>query len=400
MKSELTHMKIHELPIYISDGNYSSKYPTAEEMLDEGIPFVRANNLSGNIVELSDMKYISIHKHQELLKGHIKENDILICVRGDIGKTAVVPKELDDANINAQLALLRITDAKKVYYKYLLYAMKYDGFLMQVKQNQTGTALKQLPINKLKDLNIVVISIEKQIKIAEVLDKAQSLINKRKQQIQACNELIKSQFIEMFGDPLTNSKGWDVYNVSEVCTKITDGEHKNPEFISQGIPMVMANNVREYVVLDNCKYISQEDYDKFSKKCNPEYGDVLLVSRGATIGRCCKNNLKVHFALMGSVILLKPNNDVINADYLMAWFMQESIKPYIYQTSSATAQQAIYMKDLKEKRIILPPIKLQNEFAQFVQQVDKLKFGMEQSLRELEANFNSLMQRAFNGELF
>ena len=214
------------------------------------------------------------------------------------------------------------------------------------------------------------------------------------------NYKCKSQFIEMFGDPVLNPKEWQVNKISDICVKITDGEHQNPEFIEQGIPMIMANNVREGVDFSSCKFISQEDYEKFSRKCNPEYGDVLLVSRGATIGRCCKNTSQQQFSLMGSVILLKPHKGIIDSDYLVVWFKQDGIRRYIYQTSAASAQQAIYMKDLKMKNIMLPPIELQNEFSQFVQQVNKLKFEMEQSLTELENNFNSLMQKAFKGELF
>ena len=178
----------------------------------------------------------------------------------------------------------------------------------------------------------------------------------------------------MFGDPITNPRGWKKSKLNNVCLKITDGEHKNPEFIVKGIPMVMANNIRGNVDLNNCKYISKEDYIKFSKKCNPEKGDILLVSRGATIGRCCENNKEENFALMGSVILIKNNKEIINSKFILNWFKHEGIKKIIYKTSSASAQQAIYMKDLREKKVIIPPIEIQNQFSDFVTQVDKLKF--------------------------
>ncbi len=186
----------------------------------------------------------------------------------------------------------------------------------------------------------------------------------------------------MFGDPLLNLKRWSIEKLGEVCFKITDGEHQNPEFTECGIPMVMANNIREKVDLEDCKYISEENYIKFSRKCNPEVGDVLLVSRGATIGRCCENTEMRSFSLMGSVILLKNNKDVVNSKFLVNWFKNEGISKMIYSTSSATAQQAIYMKDLKERKIILPPIDLQNQFSTFVNQVDKLKFEMKKGHKD------------------
>ncbi len=385
-------MKIKDFAEVVSG---STPKTNVEEYWNGEYPWITPAEISDEIVYIyKTERYLTLKGLKSSSLKKLKKGTVLLSSRAPIGKVAIAGTELYcNQGFKNLICNEEIVDSKYIYY-WLKSKTEYLNSLGR------GATFKEISKSIVEQIEIPVPDLELQKKIVVVLDKVQELIVKRNEQIKSCDELIKSQFIEMFGDPLTNSKGWDVYNVSEVCTKITDGEHKNPEFISQGIPMVMANNVREYVVLDNCKYISQEDYDKFSKKCNPEYGDVLLVSRGATIGRCCKNNLKVHFALMGSVILLKPNNDVINADYLMAWFMQESIKPYIYQTSSATAQQAIYMKDLKEKRIILPPIKLQNEFAQFVQQVDKLKFGMEQSLKGLEDNFNVLMQKAFKGELF
>lgn len=194
----------------------------------------------------------------------------------------------------------------------------------------------------------------------------------------------------MFGEPIKNPREWRKVKLNEVCSKITDGEHQNPRFINEGVPMIMANNIREKVDLTSCKYISEEDYIKFSKKCKPEVGDVLLVSRGATIGRCCENDEEMKFSLMGSVILLKNKKDIINSKFLVNWFNNEGIKKAIYLTSSASAQQAIYMKDLKEKNIILPPIELQNQFAGFVKQVDKLKFEMEITLKSFNREENKI----------
>jgi type I restriction enzyme S subunit len=93
--------------LIISDGNYAEKYPRTHEFLESGVPFVRANNIRRLTVVSDDLRFISEEKHQELRKGHLKVKDILITTRGDIGNVALVPVDLDDANINAQLVLLR-----------------------------------------------------------------------------------------------------------------------------------------------------------------------------------------------------------------------------------------------------------------------------------------------------
>ena len=323
----------------------------------------------------------------------VPKNTVVMSFKLSIGKTAILKK---DMYTNEAIANFQIKDNNKIIPEYLYYAIKTLDF------TNTDRAVMGATLNKSK-LNEIVIpycDLNKQIKIVDTLDKAQHLIDLKMEQLELLDELVKSRFIEMFGDPITNPRGWKKSKLNNVCLKITDGEHKNPEFIVKGIPMVMANNIRGNVDLNNCKYISKEDYIKFSKKCNPEKGDILLVSRGATIGRCCENNKEENFALMGSVILIKNNKEIINSKFILNWFKHEGIKKIIYKTSSASAQQAIYMKDLREKKVIIPPIELQNQFADFVTQVDKLKFEMEKSLKELEDNFNSLMQKAFKGELF
>lgn len=184
----------------------------------------------------------------------------------------------------------------------------------------------------------------------------------------------KARFVEMFGDPIINERKWHTKQLGEVCTKITDGEHQNPLFAESGIPMVMANNIRTFVVFESCKYISKNDYEKFSRKCKPEKGDILLVSRGATIGRCCINDSDIPFALMGSVILIKNNPQYVLSEFLCNWLQNEAITKEIYTTSSASAQQAIYMKDLNKKLIYIPPLRIQEKFSEFVDQVNKSKF--------------------------
>ena len=97
-----------------------------------------------------------------------------------------------------------------------------------------------------------------------------------------------SLFLDMFGDPVTNSKGWEIKTLNDVCSKITDGEHGTVKRLKFGKLYLMARNVGHHsIVLDEVSYISQEDHERIYKRCNPETGDLLLVCVGATIGRCC-----------------------------------------------------------------------------------------------------------------
>lgn len=144
---------IKELDIYISDGNYSSKYPRSEEFVEEGIPFIRGNNMVDGDITDDEMYFITPEKHSILLKGHVKAGDVLITTRGNIGQVAIVPDRHEDSNINAQIVLLR-TNQETLYNRYLLWSLQSHEANEQYLALQTGTALKQLPVGKLEKLSI------------------------------------------------------------------------------------------------------------------------------------------------------------------------------------------------------------------------------------------------------
>ena len=115
---------IKDLKLDISDGNYSSKYPTQNDFIECGVPFIRANNIKSMTVIDKDMRFISEKQHNELKKGHLKKNDILITTRGDIGQVSLVPDKYISANINAQI--VRIGVSESIFFKYLAYILTYE----------------------------------------------------------------------------------------------------------------------------------------------------------------------------------------------------------------------------------------------------------------------------------
>ena len=162
--------KIGDTEIHIADGNYSSKYPRSEEFISSGVPFIRANNLRNKTVVSDDMYFISEKKHGLLLKGHLETNDILITTRGNLGDIALVPVEYDGANINAQIVLLRAND-RQIIPDYLKWCFDIPEVKKQINQLSTGTALKQLPVSKLRQIKIPLPPLEEQKRIAAILDK-------------------------------------------------------------------------------------------------------------------------------------------------------------------------------------------------------------------------------------
>lgn len=159
--------KLGDFNFNISDGNYSSKYPKASEFKEIGIPFIRANNIKRMTVISDDMRFISKQLHEELQKGHLQVDDILITTRGEIGKVALVPDSQVGSNINAQI--VRINTNRKINTKYLAYFFMKNETQKVFQNAQTGSALKQLPVNKLKEILITYPREQEQKDIATIL---------------------------------------------------------------------------------------------------------------------------------------------------------------------------------------------------------------------------------------
>lgn len=155
------------LDLDIGDGNYSSKYPRREEFFPEGVPFIRANNIMDGRISWKDMRFISSELHEKLRKGHIKKDDVCVVTRGDIGQVAYVTEEFIGANMNAQLVRLNGKDTFDG--RFLYFVLASDDMHKQFKSLTTGTALQQLPIGKLKFLQLPIPKKDEQEDIAHIL---------------------------------------------------------------------------------------------------------------------------------------------------------------------------------------------------------------------------------------
>ncbi len=156
---------IEDSGLFISDGNYSAKYPRSYEFIPSGIPFIRANNIKDGTITDEDMYFISSEKHMELRKGHLLPGDVLITTRGSIGQLGIVPSRHSDSNINAQIVLLRDTQGAYLP-EFLLYALQTFEVKKQFIKQQTGTTLKQLPVHNLKKVVFVDAPIDLQHRFA------------------------------------------------------------------------------------------------------------------------------------------------------------------------------------------------------------------------------------------
>ena len=367
---------IKDLDIYISDGNYSSKYPRSEEFVEEGIPFIRGNNMVDGDISDDEMYYITPEKHAILLKGHVKAGDVLIITRGNIGQVAIVPERHEDSNINAQIVLLR-TNPESLYNRYLLWALQSHRANEQYIALQTGTALKQLPVGKLEKLSIKVADIDEQHDIANTLDKVYEVIKERRKELLLLDGLIKARFVELFGNPVINDKGWEQKPLGEISSKIGSGATPRggkEAYHENGITLIRSMNVYngqfEYKDL---AHISDEQAEKLDN-VTIEENDVLLNITGASVARCCVVPSEILPARVNQHVCIIRCKDCIIPEFLNKLLIDDNYQYLLWSIAgSGATREAITKQQVENLQIILPPLVLQNQFMEFCNQVDKSK---------------------------
>jgi type I restriction enzyme S subunit len=190
--------KLSDEDIYISDGNYGEQYPKANELKQAGVPFIRANNMSGLSLSWADMKFIDNSLHEMLTSVHLETDDILITTRGEIGMVAYVNSDFNGANINAQICLIRIKDKHKINSKYLVQLLSSSFCQRQFKELQTGSALKQLPKKNLSQVDFYCPITEEQNKIANFLTAIDEKITSNQTQLDAVKQYKQGLLQQMF----------------------------------------------------------------------------------------------------------------------------------------------------------------------------------------------------------
>ena len=191
--------KLGDTNTFFTDGNYGNAYPTANEMSDSvnGVPFLRGSNLNNGAINLVDVNYITKQKHNLLTSGHTKFDDIIIAVRGSLGNCGYVAKQFIDININSQLAIIR-TDKNELSGLFLIEYLLSSLGKKEINRNITGTALKQLPINSLKMINIKYPSINEQEKISILLSKLNASITLHQCKLDKLQDVKKELLQKMF----------------------------------------------------------------------------------------------------------------------------------------------------------------------------------------------------------
>lgn len=197
--------------------------------------------------------------------------------------------------------------------------------------------------------------------------------------------------------------GWEWIHLDEISNKITDGEHIRPKVQNEGVPFLSAKDIHnDEIIFKNSLFVSLSDAKKFWKRCNPELGDILVVSRGATVGRCSIVKTERNFCLLGSVILIK-SPKLLNNKYIVFLLKSPFTNRILLGLSGSTAQQAIYIRDIKNTAIALCSFEEQLQIVEEIESrlsvTDKVEQTVDENLKKAESLRQSILKKAFEGRL-
>lgn len=322
----------------------------------------------------------------------IPANTVVMSFKLSIGKTAITAEDM-----YSNEAIMAFLDKKVVDIlpEYIFYMFKYKNWDEGSNKAVMGKTLNKVTLS---EVEIEVCPVEEQRAIVNFLDKVMSVSVRREKELILLDNLIKARFVEMFGDPSTNPRGWDETTISDECFYIKDGPHKSLPDIGKengGHPFISVRNiVNGHIDFSTARYISDEDYADAIRKCHPEKGD-MLYSKGGTTGIAKLIDIDEEFANWVHVAVLKFDKSRLNG----VFFENMLNCSYCYEQSQrltkGIANRDLVLSAMAQIKLYCPPMELQNQFADFVKQVDKSKVAVQKALDETQMLFDSLMQKYF-----
>ena len=331
----------------------------------------------------------------------VQKGDILLCkINPRINRVWIVAKESNYPNIaSSEWIVIRSPEYNPAF---LAWYFKSPNFrkLMVSQVTGIGGSLTRAQPKAVAEYPVPVLSLGEQNSIARILDKVSSIIDVRKQQLAKLDELVRSRFVEMFGDPLSNVHKLN-YTMPEVC-EIIDGDRgknypKQEDFTESGYCLFLnAKNVTATgFQFDSCMFITKEK-DSSLRKGKMKRGDIVLTTRG-TLGNIAFYDNSVpfeHVRINSGMVILRMNHVIISDMFFIEQFKMQ-LAVIKQKIASGSAQPQLPISTMNQINLIVPPLSQQNEFAAFVEQVNKTKSTIQKSLKEMQLLFDSLMQTYF-----
>ena len=369
----------------------------------EGVKLLNVANLVDGKIDLSTSdRYISKEEAYGKYKHFLCDDGDLIIASSGI-KVEYIDKKMgfiDESMLplcmNTSTIRFKVLDDNKLRIRYFMYYLKSHHFKEQLFRQITGSAQLNYGPSHLKKMVMPLIDVADQDEIINRLDRIQNIMDARQKQLQKLDELVKARFVEMFGDVIRNSKSWEIRVLADIASsrlgKMLDTKQQTGEC---SYPYLANFNVQWFRF--NTENLNQMDFNEEDRiEFELQNGD-LLVCEGGEIGRCAvwHNEIQPCF-FQKALHRVRCNRQIVHPDYLGWWFKYNCDHDGFATIAGAKATIAhLPGVKLKQLRVAIPPLELQEQFAAFVEQTDKSKVAVQKALDEAQLLFDSLMQKYF-----
>ncbi len=402
-KNAWEYRRLGDVAIFIN-GDRGINYPSRDEFVASGVPFINAGHIVENKLVFNNMNYITDTKFQNLGSGKVQEGDIIFCLRGSLGKYAKIDF-IGPAAIASSLVIIRPKgELLHDYLYHFLGSPKVQGF---IEKNNNGSSQPNLSAKSVQGFQIPFPPIGIQDNITKELNELQNVISFKKEQLKYCDQLTQSLFYEMFGHPVHNERKWPCRRLAELCVKITNGNTPkggSQVYVDDGIMFLRSQNVwRNRMELDDVVYIDESTHTKLSAS-SVHNNDILITKTGrintenSSLGRAALYTGEDNKAnINGHVYLVRLKEGVVLHKFVLYILISDPFRELIRSVCvGGIDKRQLNRNHIEEFPIIVPPLELQQEYVTRIKAIERQKRIINASLQVLETLQSKRMQYWFD----
>lgn len=387
-------------------------------------PVIKIKNIKIGTATLDDASYVrDVFVDKIDKKFHVNSGDILISLTGShmsqpnsvVGRVGRYPSGFPKALLNQRAGKV-IPNSQIVDKLYLFYVLLQDDLRKEIAQMASGAASQaNVSPTQVESIDIPLPSLEKQEKIGQLLSNYDNLIESNNRRITILEHMAQSLYQEWFvkfrfpGHQNTKfiesslgliPEGWEVVTLEDICERVTDGAHKSPKSVDEGIPMASVKDMHDFGFnLSTCRHITEEDYLELQRQDSVvKKNDILVAKDGSYLKHTFLVEKDLKMALLSSIAMLRPN-DKVKAHWLAYTLKSNIVKERMKQCVSGVAIPRIILKDFRRFKIIFPAIELQGQWNEMAQGMIEQCWNLISRNNNLKIQRDLLLPRLITGTI-
>lgn len=409
--NEWRRVKLENSVVEIIDGDRGINYPKQDEFFErEYCLFLNAGNVTNDGFKFEKTQFISKEKDELLRKGKLKRNDIVLTTRGTVGNVAYYDNSIpfDNVRINSGMVILRLDNEQQdIYTLYLYQYLKSSLFSKSILSHSSGSAQPQLPIRDLKQIELLLPPFDTQRYIADILTALDDKIKLNRQTNAILETITKATFKEWFIDN-ENTEDWQESSLEDIFGKKSDcvltgpfGSHLHAhDYRDEGTPLILVKHVMDgHILEDGMPLVGAHKLSEM-QRYTLEVGDIVFTRVGAVGRSAYVHPRNKGWLISGQTLRVRvPDKSKLNPRFLAQIYLEQSFVSMVNQHAVGTTRPSLNTSILLSFKFLLPPIKLQNKFSDFVSAIDEqVQHNLDEN-RTLESLRDTLLPKLMSGEI-